>query len=369
MHYWLPIILICPYLTIILILFRTLWGIKSFIVEHDPSTFVSIVIACRNEQENLPGLLKSLSMQDYPNKLFEIIIVNDNSTDGTISVVHDFSSPENISIINNKGTGKKLAIRTGIGISKGNLIVTTDADCKMGKKWLRTIAAFYEKEKSSLIISPVRIEIMPGFFGIFQSLEFLSLQGITAGSALSGNGTMCNGANLAFEKHAYLKHSEELHDEIGTGDDIFLLHSMKKDAGAKISWLESADVVVSTAPSPGLKSYFRQRKRWISKAGAYNDIYSITLGIVTFVTILLYTGTLIAGILNSVFLKVFFLIFILKSLVDFPILLNTANRYRDGSLMKWFLPCQIIYPFYVLVVSLYSITLKKKTSFPSPTGI
>ena len=361
-RYWLPLVLISPYIVLLLFIYRSLLRIKFFKVTHDPSTFVSVVIACRNEQENLPGLLKSITRQDYPEELFEVIIVNDNSTDRTLSVASEFSllhNLHNIHTISNNGTGKKLAIRTGISIAKGKLIITTDADCTMGKKWLRTITAFYEKEKASLIICPVRIGNMPGFFGRFQSLEFLSLQGITAGSAKSGNSTMCNGANMAFEKDAYTNHLAELHDEIATGDDVFLLHSLKRDSKAKISWLESTEAMVTTFPSTTINAYFRQRKRWISKANAYRDTYSVILGFVTFVTILLYTGLLMAGIINREYLKIFMMIFLLKSLPDFLILTNTSNRYGDGKLMKWFLPAQVLYPFYVLLVALYPISVRK----------
>ncbi len=357
--YWLPLLLISPYVILLLFIYRSLLRIKGFKVTHDPSIFISIVIACRNEQENLPGLLNSIAMQDYPEELFEVIIVNDNSTDRTLTIASEFSLLRNIHTINNKGTGKKLAIRTGISFAKGNLIITTDADCTMGEKWLRTIAAFYEQEKASLIICPVRIENMPGFFRRLQSLEFLSLQGITAGSAKSGNSTMCNGANLAFEKDAYMNHFAELHDEIATGDDVFLLHSLKKDSKAKILWLESTDAMVTTFPSFTLNAFFNQRKRWISKANAYRDTYSVLLGFVTFVTILLYTGILMAGIFNREYLKVFMMIFLLKSLPDFLILKNTANRYGDGKLLKWFLPAQVVYPFYVLRVALYAISVRK----------
>jgi len=156
-----------------------------------------------------------------------------------------------------------------------------------------------------------------------------------------------------------VNHLTELHDEIATGDDVFLLHSLKKDSTAKISWLESIDAMVTTFPSPTLTAFFRQRKRWISKANAYRDTYSVTLGFVTFVTILLFTGTLLAGILNREYLKIFMMIFLLKSLPDFLILLNTASRYGDGKLIKWFLPAQVVYPFYVLRVALYAISVRK----------
>ena len=77
-----------------------------------------------------------------------------------------------------------------------------------------------------------------------RSLSILSLQGITAGTAMAGNGIMCNGANLAFTRNTYLNHMENLQFGLPTGDDVFLLHSLKKEADSKIMWLESSDAIV-----------------------------------------------------------------------------------------------------------------------------
>jgi cellulose synthase/poly-beta-1,6-N-acetylglucosamine synthase-like glycosyltransferase len=353
MH-WLPAILILPYILILLKIYRSLLKIKPFDVTGEPGIFVSVVVACRNEEVNLPILLKNISEQDYPQNLFEIIIVDDNSTDSTAEVISGFESTSNIITINNCGTGKKPALKTGISIASGNLIITTDADCRMGKSWIRTVAAFYEKYKPEMIICPVQIEFSSGFFRMFQELEFLSLQGITAGSAYEGNATMCNGANLAFTRDAYLNNAGNLNFGILSGDDIFFLHNLKKQR-AKILWLESTSAVIKTASSPTVRSYLKQRRRWISKSLSYTDLYSILLGIVTFVTILLQISLLLAGTINHSFLLVFLTIFLLKSVPDFLILQNTTRRYGRVSLMNWFLPAQAVYPFYVLLVVLYSL--------------
>jgi glycosyltransferase involved in cell wall biosynthesis len=359
MH-WLPAILILPYIFLLLKIYRSLLKIKTFNVSTDPVTFVSVVVACRNEQGNLPLLLNSIAGQDYPKGLFEVIIVDDNSTDRTNEIASGFTGTGNIIAINNKGKGKKQAIRTGINASSGYLIITTDADCRMGKRWIRTIAAFYEKHKPDMIICPVQIEPGPGFFGRFQELEFLSLQGITAGSVFSGDATMCNGANLSFTREAYLNHTDNLHFEIASGDDIFLLHSLKKQIQSKILWLESPDAVVTAASSPTVGSFLKQRRRWISKGKTYNDRFTILLGIVTFVTIILQVSVLGAGFINPSFIAVFITIFLLKSVPDFLILLNTSGRYGKRELMNWFLPTQIVYPFYVLYVVFYSLISLKK---------
>jgi glycosyltransferase involved in cell wall biosynthesis len=358
--YWLLAILILPYFILLFKIYRGLLKITVFEASTDPATFVSVVVACRNEQKNLQTLLNSIAQQSYPGNLFEVIIVDDGSTDKILEMASEFDGMSNILTLNNRGKGKKQALRTGISAAKGNLIITTDADCKMGKNWIRIIAAFYELNRPDMIICPVQIESAPGIFGKFQELEFMSLQGITAGSAISEEPTMCNGANLAFKKRVYLNHSDNLHDEINSGDDIFLMHNLKKEYRSKILWLESYDAMVMTEPSSTIGSFLKQRSRWISKGKSYKDRDTIVLGIVTFVTIALQISYFIAWLFYPVLTGVFLSILILKSVPDFLILLNTSGRYGKKKLMWWFLPAQIIYPFYVLAVVFYSLIARRR---------
>jgi poly-beta-1,6-N-acetyl-D-glucosamine synthase len=353
--YWLTAILILPYLFLFLKIYRNLLKIKSFKASTIPSTHVSVIISCRNEQENLPVLLDCIVSQDYPQELFEVLIVDDNSTDKTFEAASENDGLVKILILKNKGKGKKHAIRTGIDAASGRLIITTDADCRMGKSWIKTIAAFYEKHRPDMIICPVQLNAGKGFFGRFQELEYLSLQGITAGTAMAGNGIMCNGANLAFTREAYLNNKDKLHFELATGDDIFLLHSLKKEPHSKIVWLESTEAAVTTASSSTISSFLRQRKRWISKWKAYSDRFTILTGIFTFSATLLQLSVLVSVVVNISFVEQFITILILKSVPDFLILQNTAARYGRKLLMLWFLPIQLIYPVYVMGVFLFSL--------------
>lgn len=357
---WLPAILILPYIILLLKFYRSLHRVDNFSVSVSPSVFVSVVIACRNEEKNLPSLLKSISLQNYPKELYEVLIVDDNSSDYTFKIAAENFLTDNVKALNNKEIGKKQALRTGITEAKGNLIITTDADCHMGNGWIRTIAAFYESNHADMIICPVQLESGRGIFGKFQELEFLSLQGITAGSALAHNATMCNGANLAFSRQAYLHHSDNLHDEINSGDDVFLLHSLKHSESSDIEWLQSSDALVTTSSSSSLKSFLRQRIRWISKGKAYKDSFTILLGIVTFIAICLQTGYMVGMLIVPSVLWIFLSVLILKSIPDFLILCNTTGRYARRELMWWFLPVQLLYPFYVFSVVFYSLKSRGK---------
>jgi poly-beta-1,6-N-acetyl-D-glucosamine synthase len=346
---WIAVIPVLPYAILLAWICRNLISINPFFPANGPSLFISVVIACRNEEKNLPLLLQSLGKQDYPHKYFEIIIVDDNSTDQTADIANTFAGGLPLKVIRNNGSGKKEAIKTGTGKALGELILATDADCKMGPGWIRSFASFYEQNKPGMIIGPVKLTEKPGFFGRFQELEFLSLQGITAGTAVSGNATICNGANLAFTKTAYEANMENLRFDIATGDDVFLLHSMKKE-GSKIMWLDSEIACVTTNTSDNIASFLKQRRRWASKASAYKDCYSIMLGFITFSAVIVQAGLMVASIFNPVYIKVFFVYFIVKSIPDFIILYNTTSRYKRKNLLKWFLPSQLIYPWYVLIV-------------------
>ena len=160
----------------------------------------------------------------------------------------------------------------------------------------------------------------------------------------------CNGDNLAFTNAVIQKYSGNLHEYNVSGDDVFLLHNLKRNKGNRILWLESPEAIVATATSAMFSSFLRQRARWLSKAGSYSDSYTIILAIVTFVTILIQPLFLIAGIFDPVFVAVFLAAYILKSIPDFLILRNTAIRYKKKNLMRWFVPSQILYAYYILRV-------------------
>jgi len=355
---WLLIIPVLLYFLIIIFLTKKLSGIIPFLAENSFKTRVAVVIACRNEESNIPLLLEDILSQDHPPELTEVIIVDDWSWDKTPVVASSFGQIKNLKVIKNAGHGKKSAVRTGIEAASFDLIITTDADCRFDKKWISTIVSFHEEEKAHLIIGPVNISGDSGFFHRFQELEFMSLQAITAGTAAAGNPVLCNGANMAFSKEIWMKHNSELKEEILSGDDIFFLHSLKRETDAKICWLESMDATVTTSPSETLASFLKQRARWISKSSSYDDQYIKIIAIVTFVTNIELLILLASAFINPLLFKYFMGGFILKSVADLIILSEITRHRKRNDLLFWFLPSQLVYPFYVLAVSVYSLFRK-----------
>jgi cellulose synthase/poly-beta-1,6-N-acetylglucosamine synthase-like glycosyltransferase len=321
---------------------------------------VSVIIPCNNEENNLPFLLKDLKLQNYDPDLFEVLVIDDNSTDSTFQFASSYKGIRNYRCLRNLYKGKKGAIIQAADIASGELIMTTDADCRFGPGWISAHVSLYNGLHPDLIIGPVALEKGSGFLGRFQELEFLSLQGITAGTAQNGNPVMCNGANLSFKKSSYLRHSNNLRNDIPSGDDVFLLHSLKRDPSARILWLNNPEGMVTTKQCNTLFSYIRQRARWISKAGKYRDIYTINLAIVTFAVIISLVFLLIEGLWMPQFLYIFLIVLTIKSIPDFLLIREVTRQSGNEHLMKWFIPSQLVYPFYVLAVAVTALFIGKK---------
>jgi len=357
---WLLLTFLVPYIIIIIRISVALSKIETFYPDKTPVSFISVVIACRNEERDIPVILSDIKAQDYSPDIFEVIVVDDNSSDSTFNTAREFSGIKNLKVLKNNGKGKKDAVRTGIEASAGTFIITTDADCRIGEKWLRTIASFQAEYNPEMAICPVKLKGGRGFLKRFQELEFLSLQGITAGSSAAGNPVMCNGANLAFKKETYIKYAGNLHDELVSGEDVFLLHSIKGEKGSSIMWLESEDAAATTKSSDTLISFLRQRARWISKTGAYSDMFTKVLAIVTFVTICLIIFFFVAGFIHRIFFQILLVSVFIKALPDYILLNYVTSKYGMRNLMKWFVPAQIVYPVYVLTTVILSIRHRTK---------
>ena len=356
---WIFLIPILPYFLTITAIGIMLMRSKGFKSSFNPGTSVTVIVPCRNEERTISHILSDLTAQNYPRELCRLIIVDDNSSDNTRKILSQYEGKSRLMVTGNRGEGKKRAIRTGVEASDTELIITTDADCRMGKNWISSIVSFYEESHPAMIIGPVIVEGGKGFFARFQELEFLSLQGITAGTAAMKDPVMCNGANLAFKREYYLMHSGNLHEELASGDDIFLLHSFKRENEGEIRFLDCEDAVVTTRQSASVIELLNQRSRWLSKAGQYRDGFTIYLAIVTFITILDLLFLLAAGLLNASLLIIPGIALTIKSIPDILLLYEVAKRRHKTGLLKWFLPVQMVYPFYVLAIALKTLFRKK----------
>lgn len=325
-----------------------------------PITRVTVIIPVRNEGKNLLRLLEDLRGQEYPPGLLEVIVVDDHSEDNTGNVVKQYiprfpfplrllEIPEELKATANK----KKAIEMGVEAASGTLIMTTDGDCRVGSDWVGVMEEFYRVHDCKMICGPVFIEGGGEGFGQMQALEFASLIGSGAATLAGGIPTMCNGANLAYEKAVFHKvNGYEGNREIPSGDDEFLMHKIFTRCEGAVKFIKAPEAIVKTAPQKGLKAFINQRIRWASKWKAYKKLPPRLLAVFIFTfNAMVVTGGILA--LTGDIPGVLFLEQILiKILAEFVFLRSIlAFSGKKIHLIHFFL-LQFFYPFYVVFMAL-----------------
>ncbi len=314
---------------------------------------ISVIIAARNEGTNIEKLLQSLYNQSFNKERFEVIIVDDHSTDDTSEVSENFRvlHPEmNLKILKATGTGKKQAIFQALHAAENELVMVTDADCELPERWIDSMVGYFVQNNLKMLLGPVLLSPANSLFEKLQVLEHLSLIASTAGSAAIGMPVMCNGANMMYDRQAALNVEKYRTDmKIASGDDMFLMEQFIKHYGSKsVSFLLDNEAIVNTATMPNLKAFFRQRKRWASKTKAYTNWKIIATALIVLLFNLSIVFFFAAGFFMRVFWVFFVLYVIMKTLIDFPILKRITHFMQQQKLLRWMILLEFVYPFYVV---------------------
>jgi len=229
----------------------------------EPTVFVSVIVPGRNEAENIISCIQSILAQSYPSDLFEIIFIDDHSDDETFDLVEKLDSENIFALKNTDSFGKKNALDFGIKKSKGSIIVTTDADCLVGKNWLRNFAFYFEKYDAEFVAAPVNFHKEKSTFERFQSLDFIGMMAVTAAGILTKKLSLANGANLAYRKKSFEKLGGfEGIDQIASGDDMLLLEKFQSGFPEGIFFLKNREATVFTKAKKTLPEFISQRLRW-----------------------------------------------------------------------------------------------------------
>jgi len=333
---------------------------KVFIpLNQEFSTPVSIIIAARNEEVNITKCLNCLVSQQYPIHLYEIIIVDDESTDNTFLLVQNFiaeSHSTNIKLLTVADfsvtkRGKKNALTIGIQYSAAKIILTTDADCFMNAKWLSTIISFYERHHSKMIIGPVSFSNARLPLEIFQDIELINLVGFTGAFCYRHKPIMSNGANLAYERNAFLEVGGfEGIDTIASGDDVLLMNKFLSRYPGKIDFIKSPNSIVQTRAQNTLGQFIQQRVRWASKGAGTMTSSSLMVSVLVSTISLAILSNLFLSIFYGKFMLVFLVLFILKFVVD-RILIGAVSVFFNKQIQfKHIVVSQLFYALYVVIV-------------------
>jgi len=329
--------------------------------EKPPQTSFSIIVPFRNEKKNLPKLLKSIANLNYPVEKFEIILVDDFSSDASERVCINWRLAngliestllENLRLSNSP---KKDAISRAIPIVKHPWIITTDADCVVPKNWLTTLDNFIQETQPEMVVGAVVYKTKNNWMHHFQQLDLMSLQGTTIGSFGLDKPFMCNGANFAYTKQLFI--------EIGgfgginstaSGDDVLLLQKAIAHNSDKVGYLKNKDFIVKTKPINDLFELFMQRVRWASKTSSYKNNYAKILAVIVLamnLSLLLSLGLWYYGNITFWYIAIAFGI---KYCIDYLLLYKTNSYLRKKKLFPP-LVSSLLYPLFSSLVAIYSI--------------
>lgn len=328
------------------------------------TTRVSVLVPARNEEKFIIACLDAILAQSYPSEFFEIIVINDHSTDRTAELVQQFIDnlpygKPTIRLVNLQdhlrhekalNSYKKKAIETAVNLATGDFIITTDADCIMNSRWIETLTGFYESSRLKFIAAPVSFYKENSFFKAFQSLDFLSMQGITGATVYLNCGTMCNGANLAYEKQAFMDvGGYQGVDCIASGDDMLLMYKMYKAFPKGIGFVKHPWAIVRTLPAEGLKNFLQQRIRWASKADKYDDKRITTVLAFVYLWNVILTGLFIAGFFYPLLWLFCLGAIFYKTLIELIFLTPVARFFQKSRLLWLFFPAQFLHIPYIVV--------------------
>lgn len=317
-------------------------------------TSFTIIVPFRNEAHNLPILLDSLAKLEYPAHLFEVLLIDDNSTDG-------FQLPDlpfKATILQNhraSNSPKKDAITAAMKRVSTNWVITTDADCIVPRKWLSSLDQYIQNQDVAMIAGAVTYTGNNSFLHHFQQLDLTSLQGATIGSFGIGKGFMCNGANLTYTKAIFKElNGFEGNNSIASGDDVFLLQKAIMRYPEKVHYLKSSNNIIQTQAVNSWKDLFYQRVRWASKTSSYQSGFGKAVAVIVFLGNLNFIFVLFLAVFSNFSIAHLLIVCTAKFIVD-AFLIYRTNYFLTKTKMRYLLASSLFYPFYSTIVALYSL--------------
>ncbi len=317
---------------------------------------VSVVVAARNEEDNILDCLNSLNNLIYPDEKIEIIIVDDNSEDNTFELVENFIKGKPkfklIQPVKEYGAvkGKARALANAIEIAAGEIILTTDSDCIVSPTWALTHASYYKPDVAMVCGYTNQFSDNP--FGAMQSMDFIYLLAVAAGTMNLDKPLSCIGNNMSYRKSVYNEIGGYQSLPFSVTEDLNLLMAFEKLKKYKIIFPFDPKALVTSKPCNTLKQLYRQKKRWIiGGLRAKLEGFVITsIGWVNHFLILLSPFFFSLNVLTLVFFKFvidfFFIVFVYKGL-------NLKLKFKD------FVSFEVYFTIYVFLIPFIAIFSKE----------
>ena len=310
------------------------------------SPSMCVVIAARNEGENLSALLPKLMESGL-----RVIIADDHSTDGTEEVARNLGAE----VVLNAGEGKKAALKTAIEKVNEEWTLFLDADVAVDKQFFTDAHKAISKQSASVCLFTIKVQNPKGFRQHFDASDMASLIFTTKAFADAGRAVMGNGAAMAVRTSFYHSSLEHLRDDIASGDDTFLVqHAVQ--TGAEVRFLDDEGLTVGIEPNPSWGAFFNQRIRWGKKTTAYQSSTAKFIGWLVFLSNLIVCLAWVAApwYLDLLYIPLF------KGIVDLDFFHRISGRLQQKHLRKYLLLTVLIYPFYISVAALGGLFVSPK---------
>jgi poly-beta-1,6-N-acetyl-D-glucosamine synthase len=333
---------------------HSFWKIKP---DHETgealfSPNVSVIIAARNEEDNISKCVQSIISNDFEGRRFEIIVIDDHSDDKTKELINGLKA-ENVKVISlpEGHYGKKNALTLGIKEAQYPIILTTDADCVTGRNWLSSHSHKYINEKISLCTSFVLPFDDKSILSSFQFFDLASTIATTKAGIDGKQFYLANGANMSFRKDSFLSVEGYAGNvDISSGDDIFLINKIVKSHPDSVRFVNNPDSVVWTKSEKSWTDLIKQRIRWASKSSKTNNISLMILQGYIF----LFSCLLVVGLFLSLFFSAkaialyLWLGLLIKGVTDFIFLRDLSTHFKRPIIVKDFIICFFIYFIHII---------------------
>jgi cellulose synthase/poly-beta-1,6-N-acetylglucosamine synthase-like glycosyltransferase len=291
----------------------------------------------------------------------EIIICDDQSGDGTWEVLSEKQKQhDNLKTIALKQTSghptspKKAGITRAVHLAKGDVILVTDGDCRMGPDWIRKMTEPFTDDTIHFVSGPVQIVGTNSLWHRWQMLEFASL--VVSGAALIGwdHPVICNGANMAFRKSAFLDSKGYQEDRsVISGDDVFLMQGIHNNSGG-VRFVKHEKALVTTPAQSQLRSFVLQRLRWAGKWNHYRSWYALMLGPGIFLYYLLLLMCFIQAAIGSFPTWLLLVILLLKVAAEYELLSRIYILYKEKIHWGLLVLSSVFYTIYAVIFGVLS---------------
>jgi len=297
---------------------------------------VSVLVAARNEEQNIANCIASLKKLNYPKDKLRIMLINDNSDDRTEELMLKETSgqPEFLVLDTNdyKGSGLKgkvNALSYGISKSTGELYMMTDADCEVPSEWVRDTAKYYS-EDTGLICGFTMIDYSGTFFSKLQALDWIYLQSFASASSGINSELSCIGNNLSVSAKAYREIGGYENLKFSVTEDLALMKRIKEEKAFRIKYPINRSCLIKTNACADIKELYRQKKRWF-RGGADISLLGYLLGFELYaMNLMLLFGLFFLNV------PVYLFVVLVKFISELIIMVPVYRRFSYKGLIVYF---------------------------------